>query len=263
MTIILTGDVHQAMGSSDQRFTDCSEAALTVDYARIAARHGVKVTLFFTGRAIVEDGADARDLLTMEHMEIGGHGWDALRPRWWHGLLNRLTGSPHGPAWLQRRMVRCTCAAIERYAGRPVRSWRNHAYRHDQHTPGLLAEAGITVWSDKVQLECYNPCRHPSGVVILSINTLPDHEHLYHGVRTPEFVAAEEHGPSYPPDLWCDQVCTQVERIGNAGGIATVLAHPICMKVADDFATFERLCAFLSNYPSLFASEAAERLCVQ
>ncbi len=263
MTVVLTGDVHQAIGSADQRFVVCSEAALAVDYARIAARHGVKVTLFFTGRAIVEDGADTRALLAMTNVEIGGHGWDALRPRWWHGLLNWLTGSPHGPSWLQRRMIRCTCSAIERYTGQPVRSWRSHAYRHDGNTSHLLAEAGITAWSDEVQFEHNSPRLHPTGVVILPINTLPDHENMYHGARTPEFVAAEGRGSSYPPDMWCDQVCAQVERIVSAGGIATILAHPICMKVADDFATFEQLCAFLSSYPSLFASEAAERLCAR
>lgn len=261
MTVVLTGDVHHAIGSSDQRFSGRSEAALAVHYARIAGRYGLKVTFFFTGRAVVEDSDDARNLLTMEHVEIGGHGWDALRPRWWYGLLSRLTGSCHGPPWLQRRMIRRTCVVIERYTGSPVRSWRNHAYRHDKHTPGLLAEAGVSVWSDEVTFERAFPHRHPSGVVMLPINTLPDHEHLYHGARTPEFIAAKGESPSYPPDLWRSKACAQVEEISSTGGIATILAHPICMKVSDDFSTFDRLCCFLSNHPSLFASEVAKLLC--
>lgn len=259
IAIILTGDVHQAIGIGEQAFINCSEAALSVEYAQIAARYGLKVTLFFTGRAVVEDGPDARTLLTMKNVEIGGHGWDALRPRLWHRALSGLTGSPHGPAWLQRRMIRRTCATIEQYTGRPVRSWRNHAYRHNKDTPYLLAEAGIAVWSDKVELVSVNPRRHSSGILVLPINTLPDHENMYHAERTPEYVAAEGRGPSYPPAVWCDKVCAQVERVVNDGGMATILAHPICMKIADDFTTFEQLCAFLSRYPSLFASEAAER----
>ena len=262
MSIILTGDVHQHIGSSDQRFTACSEAALAADYARIAARHGMKVTLFFTGRAIVEDGAAARPLLAMKNVEFGGHGWDALRPWWWHGLLTRLAGSPHGPPWLQQRMIRRTCTLVERFTGRPVRSWRNHAYRYDRHTPRLLAEAGIVAWSDEVQPNHDGPRRDPTGVVILPINTLPDHEHLYHGARTPAFVAAEGRGTSYQPNRWYDIVCAQAQAIVEAGGIATILAHPICMKVADDFATFESLCAALSTYPVLFVSEAAQLSCV-
>ena len=261
MSVILTGDVHQRIGSSDQHFVQDSEAALAVHYAQIAAGHGVKVTLFVTGRAMIEDGTDAVPLLAMAHVEIGGHGWDALRPRRWHGLLTRLAGSPHGPRWLQRRMIRHTCAIIEQYTGHPVRSWRNHAYRYDRHTPSLLAQAGVRVWSDEVQSERERPYRDPAGIAILPINTLPDHEHLYHGVRTPEFVASEGRGPSYTPEEWCDMVCAQVQAIVEAGGIATVLAHPICMKVADDFATFDSLCAFVSRYPTLLANEGAQRAC--
>ena len=257
MGVVLTGDVHHFINSSDQRFTRYSEAALAVEYARIAARYGLKVTLFFTGRAVLENGADAEGLLSMGHVEIGGHGWDAFRPRWWYGLLNRLMGSPYGFPWFQRRLILRTRTVIEEYTGRTVRSWRNHAFRYDRYTPALLAEAGIAVWSDEVNLERYAPYCHPDGIVVLPINTLPDHEHLYHGMRTPELVTVEGRGPSYPPDLWCDKVKAQVEAVIRAGGIATVLAHPICMKIADDWATFRQLCSYLSRYDSLLAMEVA------
>ncbi len=253
--IVLTGDVHHAIGSADQRFVAVGEAALAVEYARIAAHYGLKVSLFLTGRAAVEEGENVEQLAAMDNVEIGGHGWDALRPRWWHGLLKRLVGSPHGPPLLQRRTIRRTCAILEALAGRPVRSWRDHAYRHDRHTPRLLAEAGIVTWSDAVCIGQPYPWRHPSGIVVLPINTLPDHEHLYHGARTPDRVDTAEQGPSYSPGQWLEQVRCQVERIVRVGGIATILAHPICMRVADAFATFEQLCAFLSKYPSLFARE--------
>lgn len=255
MSVVLTGDVHQAMGSADQGFVEQGEVTLAVEYARIAARHGLKVTLFLTGRAVVEESPAVRTLSALDNVEIAGHGWDALRPRWWHGLLRRVTGSPHGPPWWQGRMIRRTCAVITRHTGHSVRSWRNHAYRHDAHTPGLLARAGIAVWSDEVNGRRRGPYRHRAGITVLPLNTLPDHEHLYHGVRTPEFVRIEGRGVSYSPTAWCDRVCAQVEAIQNEGGIATVLAHPICMKVADDWATFERLCTFLARYPSLFARE--------
>jgi hypothetical protein len=255
MPIVLTGDVHQTIGSSDQRFTKRSEASLAVDYARIAGQHGLKVTLFFTGRAIVEDGKDAKPLLAMNNVEIGGHGWDALRPRWWHRLLSGLTGSPHGPQWLQRRMIERTCATLESFTRQPLRSWRNHAYRHDQHTAHLLSEVGIVVWSDQVQLERPGPFADQNDILILPINTLPDHENMYHGARTPRTVAQEGRGRSYPPSEWRERVSARIEAILDEGGIATILAHPICMQVADEFATFNKLGKFLSRYPSLFASE--------
>lgn len=255
MSIVLTGDVHQYFGGLDQEVVDTNEAALSVTYAQIAASYGLNVTLFFAARALIEDGEDAGPLLKMSNVEIGGHGWDSLQPRLWHGLLNRTLGSPHGPIWLQRRMIRRTCATISAFSGAPVRSWRNHAYRHDEHTPRLLHDAGIRVWSDRVEPERLGPYEHESGVVVLPINTMPDHENLYHGRRTQEFVARDGSGPSYSADVWLQTVCTQVETIVAAGGRATILAHPACMKIADDWQTFARLCAFLSEFESLTCAQ--------
>lgn len=260
MSVVLTGDIHQYFGGLDQAVLGPSESAAGVEYARIAAQHGVKVTLFVTGRAIVEDGADLAPLVEMPNVEIGGHGWDSLQPRLWHGFMNRVLGSPHGPLCMQRRMVRRTCSTIEAFTSRPVRSWRNHAYRYDTNTPYILADAGIRTWSDDHNLEQYHPYRHRSGVTVLPINTLPDHENLYHGMRTPEFVAADGSTPSYDIDVWLGKVRTGVKRIVAAGGVATVLAHPACMKIADEWTTFKRLCGFLSAYESLFAEEIAHLL---
>lgn len=255
MPIVLTGDVHQELGTEEQKFADKSEAALACTYAQIAANHGLKVTLFFTGRAIVENDNDARAILAMNNVEIGGHGWDALRPRWWHLMLRVLTGSPHGSDWMQRRMIQRTCSVIENHTGESVRSWRNHAYRHNRQTPYLLAATNIKVWSDEVNLDRMMPHRHPSGTLALPINTLPDHENMYHAERTREHVIAKNRGLSYSPEVWCNKVSTQVETITSTGGIATILSHPICMQIADDFKTFEHLCRNLSKHPSIWARE--------
>jgi len=258
LSVVLSGDVHQAIGSADQGFTQSSESAIASEYARRAADYGLKVTLFVTGRAMIDNSTEVAPLLKMDNVEIGGHGWDALRPLWWHGMLNRLTGSPHGLPTMQQRMIQRTCSTIQALTGRPVRSWRNHAYRHDRHTARLLAAAKVKVWSDAVEPEMYTPSRHSEGVVILPINTTPDHENLWHGARTPASVADENNAVAYPPMKWCDQVCSQVETILDAGGVATILAHPICMKISDNWNTFDRLCRFLSKYKSLFAREVAK-----
>ena len=255
MPIILTGDVHQEMGTLDQKHLDQSEASLTPTYCKIAAKYGLKVTLFFTARAIIENGDEAAPLLQMQNVEIGGHGWDGLSPIWWHRVLRVLTGSPHGPYRLQQRMIQRTCSIIEQFSGSPVKSWRNHAYRHDQNTPYLLHKTGIEVWSDKVEPQSMTPRIHSSGMTILPINVLPDHENMLHAERTLEKLPDHEKDSSYHPREWCDIVCEQAAHIINKNGIVTVLAHPSCMKIADNWQTFEYLCANLSQYPSLFARE--------
>jgi len=143
VTVVLTGDVHQWIDSSDRAYARETECALAVEYARIAGRHGLKVTLFFTGRAIIEDPTSVRKLLDEENVEVAGHGWDSFRPRWRYRVLGKLFGSPHGSSAMQTRMVERTCVAIERTTARPVLSWRNHAYFFDAHTSRALADAGI------------------------------------------------------------------------------------------------------------------------
>lgn len=257
MPIILTGDVHQAINSEDQGYVEQTESALAVTYAQIAARHNLPVTLFFTARAVLDHTEDAFPLVNMSNVEIGGHGWDAIQPVCWHGALNRLTGSPHGPKWMQARMIRQTCGVLEVFAGKPIASWRNHAYRHDLNTPSLLVAQGIHVWSDEVNPKLNGPYKHPDGVTILPLNTLPDHENMLHGGRTVERLAARGEKSSITADAWCDLVCTQTAEILTQGGTATILAHPICMKLAGDWTVFERLCTFLSNFPADFARDTA------
>ena len=256
MPIVLTGDVHHRIPSADRGHATESESELAVEFARIAGRHGLKVTLLFTGLALRDDADDARPLLEIDTVEIGGHGWDAFHPRWLYRPLARVSGSPQGFRRWQRRGIRRTCAEVERFSGRPARSWRNHAYIHDEHTAGLLAEAGIVAWSDEVNLARPHPYVRESGLVVLPINTTPDHENVYHGDRTPESLGDVS---ALTPTEWRTRVVEDVGRVCAEGGVATILAHPLCMKVSDRWETFEALCANLAPYPSLFAAEVAQQ----
>jgi hypothetical protein len=255
MPVVLTGDVHHHIPSSDRAHAAESESELALEYARIAEQHGLKVTLFFTGRALRDDVADALPLLSMENVEIGGHGWDAFTPRWLYRPLGRLSGSPHGPPSWQRRSIVRTCAVVERLTAKPVRSWRDHAYTRDANTARLLVDAGIVAWSDEVDLARRRPYAHESGLVVLPINTPPDHENLYHGDRTPETLGDTR---SLSPAEWRTRVLEAVDATIADGGVATILAHPLCMKVVDGWDTFEALCTSLAGRPSMFATEAAK-----
>jgi hypothetical protein len=258
MTVVLTGDVHQWIDSADRAYANETECALALKYAQIAGRHRLKVTLFLTGLAIMEDAASVGALLEEENVEVGGHGWDSFQRRWRYRAFNKLFGSPHGANVTQARIVRRTCATIERATGQQIRSWRNHAYCFDAHTPRVLAGAGIRVWSDEVDRDRMGPHVHTSGVTILPINTTPDHEHLYHGDQTFETVPVARRPQYNDSHAWREGVVGQAESILARRGVATILAHPLCMRVVDDWRTFERLCSSLSRFPSAWAVDAAE-----
>ena len=252
--VVLTGDVHHTIPASDQSYTKASEAGLAVTYAQIAERHGLKTTQFVTGRAGQEFEHEIRSLAALDNVAIGGHGWDAFHPQTRYRIVRRLSGSVHGPRAMQAWSVRKTRRVLETMTDASVTTWRNHAYTHDANTPYVLAAEGIVAWSDVVDDSLPSTYRHESGVVVLPINTTPDHERIFHGAQTPDTVG-DRRSRFTTIDEWCDIVVDQVTRITSAGGVATILAHPICMQVADDWRSFERLCARLSGIESLWAHE--------
>jgi peptidoglycan/xylan/chitin deacetylase (PgdA/CDA1 family) len=254
-SVVLTGDVHQWIPSGDRRHTAESETALALEYARITERYGLKATVFVTGRSVRDYPEDSAALFRLENLEIGGHGWDSFQPGWWYRKLHRVFGTPHGPGQLQRALVARTCRAIEAVSAAPVTSWRNHAYQHDARTPSALLACGIRVWSDTVDLSREGPFEHPSGLVVLPMNTTPDHENVYHGDLTPD-TAPPQRRSLLDGDGWLETVTQQVDRIVAAGGVATILAHPLCMRVLDGWRTFERLCQHLERHRTAWAGDA-------
>ena len=91
-----------------------------------------------------------------------------------------------------------------------------------------------------------------------------DHDHLYHAHRTPQFVEKQKRNwplhndptvNSYYIAEWGDIVEKQVAEIEKKGGVATVLMHPLCMYLSDEFKTAERLFRFFSHYMTIWACE--------
>ena len=256
MTVCLTGDVHHmSMATRDQDYLNGTEVQAAIEYAQIAAEYDLPVTLFCTGKCAVEEPDRMKRLAAMDNVEIGGHnywgfttpvhsGWRALGK-----LSGGRIGSWNGPRWFQAYEIRRTLAALESI-GASVTAWRDHAYRHDRHTAGLLADHGITHFSDDVEPD--GQVRECGGLTIVPINTPPDHEHVYHAFRTPEFVADSDfEGPfgseSRDPTEWQEWVVDDVRARRTEGAVATVLAHPACMRLADSFRAFESLCVRLDN----------------
>jgi len=251
MTVCLTGDVHHmSLDTRDQAHLNRTELECALEYADIAADHDVPVTLFVTGKAAAEEPDRVRKLAALDGVEVGGHNYYAFSTPA-HKLFRGITGSWNGPRRFQSWEVGRTVAALADL-GADVRSWRDHAYRHDDDTAGVLADYGITHFSDAVGPDKRVRTDGDTGLTVVPINTPPDHEHVYHAFRTPEFVAEDDfEGPfgdeSVAIEEWVELVLDDVDRHRSRDGVATVLAHPACMELADGMAAFEELCSGLAS----------------
>lgn len=259
MKICLTGDVHHmSMGTRDQAYLSGTELEAALKYVRIAHEYDIPVTLFVTGRAAVEEPERYRELAGMDGVEIGGHNYFAYhlpylgsRP---YNACYKVFGV-YSPGVIQRLEVRHTIATLSDSLKTPVVSWRDHAYRQDRNTGDILVNAGIEYFSDTVTPHRHSPYTN-DGLVVVPVNTLPDHEHIYHSFRTEEYVEQLDWknaftGESFPPKEWAEQVLTQVREMDDStdgNKVATVLAHPSCMSIADHFETFRRLCDGLADF---------------
>lgn len=84
---------------------------------------------------------------------------------------------------------------------------------------------------------------------------MPDHEHIYHGGRTKKHVKnLIDNGwtdaftsKSFEIKKYFSIIKKQIMDIEKQKGIATLLLHPSCMKVCDDFRQFEKLCQWINN----------------
>lgn len=237
------------METRDQKYMDRTEVEAAIEYAEIAASHDVPVTLFLTGRTAVEEPDRVEYLASMDNVEIGGHNYWAFNTpihTAWRAvgkLSNDYVGSWNGPQSFQRFEIRKTIDVLND-RGADVTAWRDHAYRHDEHTAKLLAEAGITHFSDI--LGPNERVRRNKGVINVPINTPPDHEHVYHAFRTPGSEAVKQFegpfgGKAMEVDEWIDWVKKMCETLRESDRVATVLAHPACLWLADEFDSFRRL----------------------
>jgi hypothetical protein len=238
-----------SMGTRDQAYMDRTEVEVAIEYAEIAAEYDVPVTLFLTGRTAVEEPERVETLAVMDNVEIGGHNYwafDTPVHKAWRAVekvTGGRVGSWNGPRPFQGWEIDRTLDTFAEL-GVDITSWRDHAYRHDSNTTDLLNERGITHFSDTVGPD--ESVRRMDGVIVVPINTPPDHEHVYHTFRTPEFVAETDfEGPfgteSREVDAWVNWVEERIDVVRERGDVATVLAHPSCMWLADELNGFESL----------------------
>ncbi len=268
MMICITGDVHHAsLGTGDQACSDIDEAESARLYTAVCEEYGVRPTLYFTGRIFEEEWDRLSSWLDPSKLEIGGHTYDAFEPALLHRIWRKLTGNYNGPRWYERRQIRKTVEAVEERCGVRIRSWRNHAYFHGPNTAALLAAEGLLSCSDFVTAPGVSPFRDEHGLWHFPINVIPDHEHLYHGERTPREVARwvrryvwrDAYGPlSFDAETWRRMVLDHIEYNEARGVTSTILLHPLCMYLLDRFETLRAILEAASRYETCTITEAVE-----
>ena len=262
--ICLTGDIHHSsLRTGNQQHCNMPEVRIATRYLRMLEEARVNVTFFISGRTFVEEWDDLRPICESEWVEIGGHNWNCFQPPLLHRISKKILGSYNGPDWYQRRDAERTIEIARQRSGRVIRAWRNHMYMHGPGTESALSSCGIRFCSDGVRAASRGPEWHPAGLYNFPINVIPDHEHLYHAERTPEWVTkwqsrygfADDFGPqSYYIDEWTEIVLECLRKNEARGAVSNLIIHPITMYLCDGFRNFRRILDFIAARQSICMS---------
>lgn len=262
--ICLTGDIHhESLRTGNQSHSDRTEIQTALDFLKLLELYQVKMTLFISGKTFQESPAAVKILAAHPLIEIGGHNWDCFEHSLWHRFWNKATGSYNGPRWYQRWDVEKTKRIIESVTGTPLRCWRNHMYMHGPYTEQVLAEAGLQVCADGVRKQSNGMVAHSTGLYNFPLNIMPDHEHIYHAERTPEWVEQwikryqwrDDFGSeSYPITRWTELVLEQLHTHQQQGVLSHLILHPLTMYLSDDYASAHQILAYLSQFPTYHMS---------
>jgi hypothetical protein len=310
--ILITGDVHnKSLGGNHQDYLKISELKAAIKYAEIASNYGIKVTLFIAGKVCLEEPEELKSLYSMSNVEIGAHTWDCRQKKRTHRFLKAIFGSLYGPKFLQINDVAKTIKAFYKTLGfRPI-AWRGHAFYADQHTYQILAKYGFRYCSNNLSNNGKVYKALP-GLLEIPINTPPDHDSIFHGEITKEFIKRRDldfnnnkknfkknlrsvlflndpiknkmeifahklidfrlkhfrlvHEIHFPisvlnsikrvnPEEWLNQLIMLIPEKLAKKELVTVLAHPICMELADGMKIFKQICKFASNHKTGFISD--------
>ncbi len=264
--ICLTGDIHHSsQNTSDLSYCRGSEIESAKIMSRIIESYDLNVTFFFTGKCAIEAPKLVKSIADMNNVEIGGHNYWAFPLRKAFNAYFRLTGLYNGPKLFQAFEIRKTIETFKRITNRKIVSWRDHGYRHDSNTRQLLIANQIKYFSDSLSANGHQPFWN-DNIIEVPINTLPDHDYVYHGSRLKgtfdETVLLQSvfSTRAMSAEKWLDVVTEKISDHEKENKLSIILTHPACQEVMDKFTVFERLCQFLQQYESIKMMDI-ERLC--
>jgi len=263
--ICLTGDLHHnSLNTGNQRHCDITEMQTAKKFLNILEKYNVKMTFFITGKSFQEEFADVKPIVFHPLVETGGHTYDAFEHEIFHRIWNKLTKNYNGPKWYQKKDVLKTKEIIYSYTGKEIQVWRNHMYMHGVNTEEILFDAGIKICSDGVCKNAHLLQKHETGLYNLPINIIPDHEHLIHAERTPQWIEhwqkrynwRDDFGSqSYYINEWANMVLEQLKQNEKKGLLSNIIIHPITMYLCDKFEKVNEIIQYISTCKNIHMSE--------
>ena len=232
--IIFTGDVHHmSMGGCDQedvlkKDRNISEVKLCNEYLEILNYHGFKPILFFTGKCLIDELEEIKYLLKNYKFFVGGHTYNAYKPKIIFRSFYRLFGTYYPLRFLQDLDIKYTKKLFLKKTNINIKYWRGHAYFQDKNTNELLKKNDIQIVSNDVNQNLLRPFI-ANKITSLPINTYPDHEYLAH---------SRDHQTNWDLNLWYKNNYSKIKEILESDGLATILAHPLCLFLEDEFESF-------------------------
>lgn len=263
--ICLTADLHHmSLKTGNQMHSDKTEMSLAGEFVKMMEKRNIKGSFFITGRSFLEEWDEVKPIVESSNIEIGGHNYEAFKPEFLHRVWNKLTNNYNGPYAYQYYDTKKTIDTIYAKTGKRINIWRNHMYMHGQNTEKVLSSLGIKICSDGVKKDNFSLNHDPNGIYNLPINIIPDHEHIIHAERTPEWIEqwqkrykwSDDFGPdSYYIDAWAKLVIDQLKENEANGNLSVMIIHPITMYLADGFKAVQTILDYIETRESIFMSD--------
>lgn len=263
--ICLTADLHHmSLKTGNQMHSDKTEISLAAEFVKMMESRDIKGSFFITGRSFEEEFDELLPIIVSPNIELGGHNYEAFKPELLHRVWNKLTKNYNGPYAYQYYDTKKTIDIIEAITGKRINIWRNHMYMHGSNTEKVLSSLGIGICSDGVVKDNFTPQEDATGIYNLPINIIPDHEHIIHAERTPQWIKqwqerynwSDDFGPdSYYIDEWAELVLNQLRENEQNKRLSVMIIHPITMYLADNFIAVKKILDFIATKESVFMGD--------
>ncbi len=263
--ICLTADLHHmSLKTGNQLHSDKTEMSLAGEFVKMMEKRSIKGSFFITGKSFDEEWTEVKPIVESPNIEVGGHNYAAFKPELLHRVWNKITKNYNGPYAYQYYDTKKTIDIIYTKTGKRINIWRNHMYMHGPNTEDILHRLGIDICSDGVNKKQHNLLNRTSGIYNLPINIIPDHEHIIHAERTPEWIEkwqkrynwSDDFGSeSYCIDQWSKLVLIQLQENESKNKLSVMILHPITMYLADKFESVKKILDYIQTKETVFMGD--------